>query len=133
MADTVLSGTSGALYYKPAGTSVDDLAATAFPSTGSDITVGAYLGFQVNDLVTLTYPSGATTTGAIAAGDYYVLTYNATSGVMTVSATEGGSAETATAQPSGSVVSLLQSPTRILKQWAVFVSGLLRSPATKLT
>lgn len=101
MADTVLSGTSGALYYKPAGTSVDDLAASAFPSTGSDITVGAYLGFQVNDLVTLTYPAGATTTGAIAAGDYYVLTYNASSGVMTVSATEGGSAETATSQPSG--------------------------------
>ena len=98
---TVLSGTSGALYYKPAGTSVTTLAASAFPSTGSDITVGTYLGFQVNDPVTLAYPSGATTTGAIAAGDYYVLTYTASTGVMTVSSTEGGSAETATAQPSG--------------------------------
>lgn len=98
---TVLSGTSGALYYKPAGTSVTTLAASAFPSTGSDITVGTYLGFQVNDPVTLAYPSGATTTGAIAAGDYYVLTYSESTGVMTVSSTEGGSAETATAQPSG--------------------------------
>jgi hypothetical protein len=98
---TVLSGTSGALYYKPAGTDADQLAASAFPSTGSDITVGSYLGFQVNDPVTLTYPGSATTTGAIAAGDYYVLTYNATTGVMTVSSTVGGSAETATAQPSG--------------------------------
>ena len=98
---TVLSGTSGALYYKPAGTSVTTLAATAFPSTGSDITVGTYLGFQVNDPVTLAYPSGATTTGAIAAGDYYVLTYSESTGVMTISSTEGGSAETATAQPSG--------------------------------
>ena len=98
---TVLSGTSGALYYKPAGTSVTTLAATAFPSTGSDITVGSYLGFQVNDPVTLAYPSGATTTGAIAAGDYYVLTYSESTGVMTVSSSVGGSAETATAQPSG--------------------------------
>jgi hypothetical protein len=59
------------------------------------------LNFKVNDQVTLTYPSGATTTGAIAAGDYYVLTYTASTGVMTVSATEGGSAESASAAPSG--------------------------------
>ena len=98
---TVLSGTSGALYYKPAGTKDDQLTASAFPSTGSDITVGTYLNFKVNDQVTLTYPAGATTTGAIAAGDYYVLTYTASTGVMTLSATEGGSAESASAAPSG--------------------------------
>ena len=98
---TVLSGTSGALYYKPAGTKNDQLAATAFPSTGSDITVGTYLNFKVNDQVTLAYPTGATTTNAIAAGDYFVLTYTASTGVMTLSSTEGGSAVTATAQPSG--------------------------------
>ena len=98
---TVLSGTSGALYYKPAGTKDDQLAATAFPSSGSDITVGTYLNFKVNDQVTLAYPTGATTTNAIAAGDYYVLTYTASTGVMTLSSTEGGSAVTATAQPSG--------------------------------
>lgn len=98
---TVLSGTSGALYYKPAGTSVTTLTASAFPATGADITVGSYLGFQVNDPVTLAYPGGATTTGAIAAGDYYVLTYDEATGVMTVSASEGGAAETATAAPSG--------------------------------
>ena len=96
---TVLSGTSGALYYKPAGTKADQLAASAFPSTGSAITVGTSLTFTVNDQVTLAYPSGATTTGAIAAGDYYVLTYTASTGVMTLSSTEGGSAVTATAQP----------------------------------
>jgi hypothetical protein len=98
---TVLSGTSGALYYSPAGTSVTTLAASAFPTTGSDITVGTYLGFKVNDPVTLAYPAGATTTGAIAAGDYFVLTYNASTGVMTVSSTAGGSAESATAAPTG--------------------------------
>lgn len=98
---TVLSGTSGALYYSPAGTSVTTLTASAFPATGSDITVGTYLGFKVNDPVTLTYPVGATTTGAIPAGDYYVLTYDAATGVMTISSTVGGAAETATAAPSG--------------------------------
>ena len=98
---TVLSGTSGALYYTPAGTSVTTLTASAFPSTGSDITVGSYLGFKVNDPVTLAYPAGATTTNAIAAGAYFVKTYVASTGVMTISSTAGGAAETATALPSG--------------------------------
>jgi hypothetical protein len=98
---TVLSGTSGALYYSPAGTSVTTLAATAFPATGSNITVGSYLGFKVNDPVTLAYPVGATTTNAIAAGNYYVKTYVAATGIMTISSTAGGAAATATAQPSG--------------------------------
>lgn len=98
---TVLSGTSGALYYSPAGTSATTLAATAFPATGSNITVGSYLGFKVNDPVTLAYPVGATTTNAIAAGNYYVKTYVAATGIMTISSTAGGAAATATAQPSG--------------------------------
>ena len=100
MATTVLSGTSGALYYKPAGTSVE-LAASAFPATGSSIQVGAYLGFKVNDPVTLTYPAGATTTNAIAAGDKFVQAYNASTGVLALSSTAGGAALTATALPTG--------------------------------
>ena len=99
MAVTVLSGTSGALYYKPAGTSVS-LAASAFPASGSSIQVGAYLGFKVNDPVTLTYPAGATTTNAIAAGDKFVQAYNASTGVLALSATAGGAALTATGLPS---------------------------------
>lgn len=98
---TVLSGTSGALYYTPAGTSVTTLAAGAFPATGANITVGSYLGFRVNDPVTLAYPVGATTTNAIAAGAYFVKTYVASTGIMTLSTTAGGSAVTATAAPSG--------------------------------
>ncbi len=98
---TVLSGTSGALYYTPAGTSVTTLTASAFPATGSDITVGSYLGFRVDDPVTLAYPVGATTTNAIAAGAYFVKTYVASTGVMTISSSVGGAAETATALPSG--------------------------------
>ena len=98
---TVLSGTSGALYYTPAGTSVTTLTASAFPATGSDITVGSYLGFRVDDPVTLAYPAGATTTNAITAGAYFVKTYVAATGVMTISSTAGGAAATATALPSG--------------------------------
>lgn len=101
MTATVLSGTSGALYYTPAGTSVTTLAASAFPSSGANITVGSFLGFKVNDPVTLAYPGGATVTDAIPAGAYFVLTYVATTGVMTLSTTAGGSAVTATALPSG--------------------------------
>jgi len=100
MAVTVLSGTSGALYYKPAGTSVE-LLASAFPASTGNITVGVYLGFKVNDPVTLTYPASATTTNCITAGPKFVKTYSASTGIMTLSATAGGSALTATAQPSG--------------------------------
>jgi hypothetical protein len=98
---TVLSGTSGALFYSPAGTSVTTLAASAFPSSGANITVGANLGFQVGDAVTLTYPSGSTTTNAITAGAKFVKTYDSSTGVLTLSATNGGAALTASAAPSG--------------------------------
>jgi hypothetical protein len=97
---TVLTGTSGAFYYKPAGTEVC-LLATDFPATGSNIQAGSYQGFRVGDLLTLAYPAGATVTNAIAAGDYYVKTYAADTGIMTISTTPGGTAATATAQPSG--------------------------------
>ena len=55
---TVLSGTSGALYYSPAGTSSTQIAASDFPAgSGGDTTninVGTQLGFRVNDPITLT-------------------------------------------------------------------------------
>lgn len=97
---TVLTGTSGAFYYKPAGTEVC-LAAADFPLTGSNISAGTYQGFRVGDPITLSYPVGAVVTGAIAAGNYFVKTYVADTGVMTISSTTGGSAATATALPSG--------------------------------
>jgi hypothetical protein len=95
---TVLTGSSGAFWYKPANTDVC-LAASAFPATGSNITVGDFLGFQVDDPVTLVYPAGATVTGAIPAADYFVKTYDATTGIMTLSSTVGGTAVAATALP----------------------------------
>ena len=106
---TVLTGTSGAFYYKPANTEVC-LTESAFPATGAtspangQIAVGSYMGFRVNDPVTLAYPAGATTTGAIAAGAYFVKTYDATTGIMTISSSAGGAVVTAptpTTRPSG--------------------------------
>jgi len=99
MAVTVLSGTSGALYYKPAGTT-----GTFGPS---DVTIGtetmvvqAYLNLKVGDPVkfqVVDSSTGGSGTGTLPAGltagtTYYVKTYTASSGAMTVSATNGGSA-----------------------------------------
>ena len=103
---TVLSGTSGALYYSPAGTSSTQIAASDFPAgSGGDTTqiqVGTHLGFRANDPITLTYPSGSTVTNGIAAANAkFVKTYDASTGEMTVSQTAGGSALTASAAVSG--------------------------------
>jgi hypothetical protein len=99
MAVTVLSGTSGALYYKPAGTT-----GTFSPS---DVTIGtetmvvqAYLNLKAGDPVkfkVVDSSTGGAGTGTLPAGltagtTYYVKTYTASTGAMTVSATNGGSA-----------------------------------------
>ena len=98
MAVTVLSGTSGALYYKPAGTT-----GTFSPS---DVTIGtetmvvqSYLNLKVGDPVkfqVVDSSSGGSGTGTLPAGltagtTYYVSSYTASSGLLKVSATNGGS------------------------------------------
>ena len=98
MAVTVLSGTSGALYYKPAGTT-----GTFSPSdvTIADETmaVQAYLNLKVGDPVkfqVVNSSTGGSGTGTLPAGltagtTYYVSAYTASSGPLKVSATNGGS------------------------------------------
>ena len=98
MAVTVLSGTSGALYYKPAGTT-----GTFSPS---DVTIGtetmvvqSYLNLKVGDPVkfqVVDSSSGGSGTGTLPAGltagtTYYVSAYTASTGALKVSATNGGS------------------------------------------
>jgi hypothetical protein len=103
MAITVLSGTSGALYYKPAGTS------GTFPETGvtvadDEITVQPYLNFKVGDPVIFSIinsqtgaaGSGTLPAGIAAATTYFVIAYTAATGVMEVSATLGGASITIT-------------------------------------
>jgi hypothetical protein len=97
MAVTVLSGTSGALYYKPAGTT------GSFPETGVDagtdtVTIQQYLNLKPGDPVkfrVINSQTGAAGTGTLpapisAATTYFVLTYTAATGALTVSTTAGG-------------------------------------------
>jgi hypothetical protein len=99
---TVLSGTSGALYYKPAGTYSTFVEADVSVA-GDEITVGTYLNFKVGDKVqfSLEDGSGGAGTGTLPAGlstatDYYVIAYTASTGVLQVSATSGGTTVTIT-------------------------------------
>ena len=98
MATTVLSGTSGALYYKPAGTLGTFKPANVVIAT-EEITVETYLNFKVGDPVkfSVVNQQGGTPTGTLPAGltagtTYFVIGYAPTTGVLTVSATLGGSA-----------------------------------------
>jgi len=102
---TVLSGISGAFYYKPAGT-VDGFVETAINTSTDTLTLASALNFKAGDPVKFRIynpNTGATVTPdasnimpALSAGSlsttatYYVLTYNTSTGAMTVSATQGG-------------------------------------------
>lgn len=94
---TVLSGISGAFYYKPAGT-LATFGETDVAIAGNTIYVGTYMGFRVGDPVKFSIvntTTGGTGTGTlpstlVAGTTYYVLTYSQTTGLMTVAATAGG-------------------------------------------
>ena len=97
MAVTCLSGTSGALYYKPAGTT--GTFGTADVTTGSNtITIETYLNLKVGDPVKFSVidsstggsGTGTPPTGITAGTTYYVKTYAAATGALTLSATNGG-------------------------------------------
>jgi hypothetical protein len=99
MAVTVLSGTSGALYYKPAGTT-GTFGTAGVNTTDDEITIEPYLNLRVGDPVQFSVvnsQTGGSGTGTLPAGlsaatTYYVIAYTASSGVLKVSATAGGAA-----------------------------------------
>jgi hypothetical protein len=99
MAVTVLSGTSGALYYKPAGTT-GTFGTAGVNTTDDEITIEPYLNLRVGDPVQFSLvnsQTGGSGTGSLPAGlaaatTYYVIAYTASSGVLEVSATTGGAA-----------------------------------------
>jgi hypothetical protein len=103
MTATVLSGTSGALYYKPAGTQGTFTPANVTSAT-AEMVVGTFLNFKVGDPVkfsVINTQTGAAGTGTLPAGltaatTYYVHTYTAATGVLKVSATAGGASVTLT-------------------------------------
>lgn len=94
---TVLSGTSGALYYSPAGTTAT-FGESAVNFASDQITVASYLNFKVGDPVkfsVVNVETGAVGSGTLPAGitggtTYYVIGYTASTGVLTVSSTLGG-------------------------------------------
>jgi len=86
---TVLSGTSGALYYKPAGTSGTFKAADVTNASNS-INVGTFLNFKVDDKVSFAAGGGTLPAGLSASTDVFIKTYTASTGVATFSATAGG-------------------------------------------
>jgi len=97
MAVTVLSGTSGALYYKPAGTT-GTFGETAVNISTDVITVQTYLNLKVGDPVkfrVINSQTGGAGSGTLpapisAATTYYVLSYTANTGALTVSTAAGG-------------------------------------------
>ena len=98
MAVTVLSGTSGALYYKPAGTTgtfgpsnVTIADETMAVQPYLNLKVGDPVKFQVVDSSTGGSGTGTLPTGLSAGTTYYVSAYTASSGLLKVSATNGGS------------------------------------------
>lgn len=103
MTITVLSGTSGALYYKPAGTLGNFRPANVTTANGQ-IVVDTYLNLKVGDPVKFSVvntQSGGSGTGTLPAGltagtTYYVIGYAPATGIMTVSATLGGTSVTLT-------------------------------------
>ena len=99
MAVTCLSGTSGALYYKPAGTK--GTFGTGDVTIGTEtIVIETYLNLKVGDPVkfeVINSQTGGSGTGTLPAGlsagtTYYVIQYTANSGALKVSASAGGSA-----------------------------------------
>ncbi len=103
MAVTVLSGTSGALYYKPAGTT-GTFGESNVDVSGNTVTVQAYLNLKVGDPVVFSVvnsQTGGAGSGTLPAGisagtTYYVIAYTASTGVLQVSASLGGSTITIT-------------------------------------
>ena len=87
---TVLSGTSGALYYKPAGTKSTFKAADV-TNADNEINVGTYLNFKVDDKVSFGTGTGGTLPAGLSAStDVFIRTYTASTGVATFSSTAGG-------------------------------------------
>jgi hypothetical protein len=99
MAVTVLSGTSGALYYKPAGTT-GTFGESGVNTTTETITVEPYLNFKVGDPVKfrlINSQTGGAGAGTLpdplsAATTYYVISYTAATGALQVSTSAGGAA-----------------------------------------
>lgn len=119
---TVLSGVSGAFYYKPAGT-VGTFSPSNISTASDEITLDPYLGFELNDPVKFSIyaPNSETPTGTLPSGisagtTYYVIQYTKNTGVLKVSLVENGSSIDITT--TGSV----SSPVRFKVEYADYAA-----------
>ena len=102
MPATVLSGTSGAFSYKPAGTT-GTFNPAGVSTANNEITIETYRNLKVGDPVKFSVYNvqGGTVAGTLPSGitagtTYYVIAYTAATGILKVSATFGGSSVTLT-------------------------------------
>jgi len=87
---TTLSGTSGALYYKPAGTDSTFKAANV-TNADNTIVVGTFLNFKVDDKVSFGTGTGGTLPGGLSAGTpCFRQNLRGGNGLATFAATAGG-------------------------------------------
>lgn len=135
MTITVLSGTSGALYYKPAGTLGNFRPANVTTATG-EMVVDTYLNLKVGDPVKFSVvntQAGGSGTGTLPAGitagtTYYVILYTPATGVLKVSATLGGTSVTLTTTGTATTPNAFQveyndyAPVGTVKNWSFEIS-----------
>ena len=94
---TVLSGVSGAFYYKPAGT-LGSFTPSNVNTATDEITLNTFLGFEAGDPVVFSIysPQDGPVSGTLPSGisvdtTYYVIQYTKETGVLKVSSTYPGS------------------------------------------
>jgi len=135
MTITVLSGTSGALYYKPAGTLGNFRPANVTTATG-EMVVDTYLNLKVGDPVKFSVvntQTGGSGTGTLPAGitagtTYYVILYTPATGVLKVSATLGGTSVTLTTTGTAAAPNAFQveyndyAPVGTVRDWSFEIS-----------
>lgn len=135
MTITVLSGTSGALYYKPAGTLGNFRPANVTTATG-EMVVDTYLNLKVGDPVKFSVvntQTGGSGTGTLPAGitagtTYYVILYTPATGVLKVSATLGGASVTLTTTGTAAAPNAFQveyndyAPVGTVRDWSFEIS-----------
>ena len=130
---TALTGSSGAVYFAPAGTSVC-LLATDFDAANNRINVGGDKDFRVGDPVVFTAEDGATLDGGIGTGQYYVVGIPVP-GAVQVSEARGGTAVTIAGdgEDNGGHVNMKFDPVQAICQVREFDCELTRESLTTTT
>ena len=132
---TALTGSSGAVYFAPAGTSVC-LAATDFTvASPGTIDVGGDKDFRVGDPVVFTAEGGATLATGLTVDTPYFIVSATSAGVVTVSDTKGGTGIEITAQGTdgGGHINMKYDPVQAICQVREFDCEMTRESLSTTT